>query len=94
MLNFNHRDGEKPVHIALYTLSTCGWCKKTKALLEELGIGYDYIDVDLLSGDEKQQAKEEILKWNEHCSFPTVVIDNTECIVGFKEDKLREAVGK
>ena len=26
----------------LYALSTCQWCHKTKVLLEELGIAFDY----------------------------------------------------
>lgn len=94
MLQLKHQDGETPVRIVLYTLSTCGWCRKTKALLQELGIGYDYIDVDLLQGEERTAAKEEIAKWNENCSFPTMVVNDSECIVGFKEAKVREVVGK
>ncbi len=94
MLNFTHVDGATPAHLVLYTLSTCGWCKKTKALLSELGIGYDYLDVDLLSNEESGEATEEIKKWNPACSFPTIVVNDADCITGFQEDKIRSIAGK
>ena len=94
MLEFKHIDGSEPVKIKLYTLSTCGWCKKTKALLKDLGVGYDYIDVDLLEQDKQYEAREQIKKWNSECSFPTIVVNDSECIVGFKEDKIRSVTGK
>jgi hypothetical protein len=34
-----------------------------------------------------------VRKWNPKGSFPTIVIDDAEAIVGFKEDQLREALG-
>lgn len=94
MVKINHVEGEQPVQVMIYALSTCGWCKKTKAYFSELGVGYDYIDVDTLSEPEKSQIMEEVRKWNPSCSFPTVVIDGKECIVGFQQEKLREAVSK
>lgn len=94
MLNFKRHEGESPAKIVLYTLSTCGWCKKTKSVLDELGVGYDYLDLDLLKGEERTVAKQELAKWNERCSFPTMVINDSECIVGYKEDRLREVLGK
>ena len=78
----------------LYALSTCGWCKKTKALLNELGVEYDYTDVDLLVGEEQDAVVKEIVKYNPSSNFPTLVIDSQKCIVGFKEDDIREALGK
>ena len=87
-------EGEQQGRVMLYTLSTCGWCRKTKNLLSELGIGYDYIDMDALSSDEKLEVRQTVAKWNPACSFPTMVIDDKECIVGFQEEKIRNAVGK
>ena len=84
-----HVEGKKTANIMLYALSTCGWCKKTKALLDELGLSYDYVFVDHLQTNDANLAREEIIKWNPSCSFPTIVIDGKECIVGFQEDKLR-----
>lgn len=91
-MNIEHVDGKDTVKIMLYTLSTCVWCKKTKALLKELGVAYDYIDVDLLNADEEDEVVKEITKFNPNCSFPTMVIDGKKCIVGFKEDEIREAI--
>ena len=47
--------------IIIYALSTCGWCKRTKELLSSLGVEYSYIDVDLLEGDDRRKAADEIL---------------------------------
>ncbi|BDZ70336.1 glutaredoxin family protein [Methanobacterium petrolearium] len=85
-----HVEGQKKGPVVLYALSTCGWCKKTRMLLEEIEAEYDYIYVDLLEGDERQEIIEQVKKWNPQLSFPTLVINNKECIVGFDEDKIRE----
>jgi glutaredoxin-like protein NrdH len=87
-----HVDGKKKGKVMLYALSTCGWCKKTKALLSELGVEYDYTDVDLLQGEEQDKVIKEIMKYNPSCNFPTMVIDDKKCIIGFKEDEIREAL--
>jgi glutaredoxin-like protein NrdH len=88
-----HIDGKKKGKVMLYALSTCGWCKKTKAMLNELGVAYDYTDVDLLQGQEQDKVIKEITKFNPACNFPTMVIDDKKCIIGFKEDEIREALG-
>jgi glutaredoxin len=88
----NHVAGKKKGKIMLYALSTCGWCKKTKALLNELGVEYDYTDVDLLKGDEQAATVKEIIKFNPESNFPTIVINSQKCIVGFKENDIREAL--
>ena len=86
-----HVSGKDKGKITFYGLSTCVWCKKTKALLDELGVAYDFEYVDLLKGDERTKAVNEVKKWNPACSFPTMVI-NGKCIVGFKETEIREAL--
>ena len=45
-----HVPGRNAGKVMLYALSTCVWCNKTKKLLNELGVEYDYTDVDLLGG--------------------------------------------
>jgi glutaredoxin-like protein NrdH len=89
-----HVEGEKKGKIILYALSTCVWCKKTKELLEFLKVDFYYTHVDLLSGKEKEEAMDEIKKWNPRCSFPSLVVGNEQCIVGYDEKKIREAVEK
>ena len=91
-LNFEHVKGVNKGDIKLYALSTCGWCGKTKDLLNYLGVEFNYIYVDLLEGDPRQQAIEVVKKFNKNCSFPTIVINNEKAIVGFKENEITEAL--
>ncbi len=87
-----HVDGGNERNIRLFTLSTCIWCKKTKAFLKDLDIGYDYIDVDLLQGAEREKTLDELKRFNPRCSFPSLVVDDKECVVGYDEEKIREAL--
>ena len=91
-MGLEHVSGKKAGNIVIYALSTCPWCKKTKKLLSDLGVEYYFSDVDLLKDDEKKQAMETVKKWNPSCSFPTLVIDDKKCIVGFKEDEIKKAL--
>jgi glutaredoxin-like protein NrdH len=92
-MEIEHVKGENKGKIMLYALSTCGWCKKTKELLNDIGVEYSYIFVDLLEGNDKDRTMDEVKKRNPRCSFPTVVINDEKCIVGYKEDEIREALG-
>lgn len=87
-----HVPGKKVGHIMLYALSTCPWCQKTKRLLDELGVDYYYEDVDLLEGDERRDVMSDVERWNPGRSFPTMVVNDTRCIIGFKEDEIRSAL--
>ncbi|NPV50011.1 MAG: glutaredoxin family protein [Candidatus Methanofastidiosum sp.] len=91
-LTFEHVNGEKKGDVKLYALSTCVWCGKTKDLLKELGVDFNFVFVDLLQGDTKQYAIDEVKKYNKNCSFPTLVINNDKVIVGFKEAEIKEAL--
>ena len=91
-MNVTHVDGNKAGKVMLYALSTCVWCKRTRALLDDLGVEYDYVYVDLLSRDEEESAMKEITKHNPDGAFPTLVINNSKCIVGYNEDEIREAL--
>lgn len=76
----------------LYTLSTCVHCAATKRFLREHGIEYDYVDVDLLEGQERENIRDEVMKVSGGFRFPTIVIGK-KVMVGFYEDKLKEALG-
>lgn len=77
--------------IKLYTLSTCSHCMRTKRFFNENGIKMEFVDVDLLSGAERERIMTEVRKLNPDCSFPTICIGDT-IIIGFHEDKLKEAL--
>ena len=93
-MKMDHVEGKKRGEVVLYALSTCVWCKKTRALLGELGVDYFYTYVDLLSDADKDRAEKEITKWNPSSSFPTLVIDNKECIIGYNPEEIRKRLGK
>lgn len=88
-----HVAGKNRGIVILYALSTCGWCARTKDLLRELGVEFDYMYVDLLEDKEQDEAMNQVEKWNPSGSFPTLVIDNRKSIVGFREKEIREALG-
>ncbi|MCX9013776.1 MAG: glutaredoxin family protein [Candidatus Methanoperedens sp.] len=75
----------------LYTLSTCVHCKATKNFLKENGIGYDYVDVDMLAGSEREKVISEVMELTGTCRFPTIIVGK-RVILGFREDELREAL--
>ena len=84
-----HIAGKNMGAVMLYALSTCGWCKKTKALLNALEVPYEYIDVDKLSGEDLAAIREEVARFNPQISFPTLVIDDgRQVIIGFKEEEI------
>ncbi|HDQ72801.1 MAG TPA: glutaredoxin family protein [Chloroflexi bacterium] len=86
-----HVSGSKDTHkVAFYGLSTCIWCKKTRDFLESQDVAFDYTYVDLLQGQEKKDAIAQVRCWNSSVSFPTIVIDEQQCVVGFKRDNLKE----
>jgi glutaredoxin-like protein NrdH len=89
-MGIEHVNGKKKGSVMLYALSTCQWCHKTKELLQELGIDFDYQYVDLLEGKDQDKAMDALEKWNPKGSFPTLVIDDRRSIIGFREQEIRE----
>jgi glutaredoxin-like protein NrdH len=79
--------------VRFFALSTCGWCKKTKRFLDAHNVNYEIDYVDLLSGAERDRVLAEMERWNPRRTFPTVVVGDSEVVVGFKEDRLREVLG-
>jgi glutaredoxin-like protein NrdH len=88
-----HVNGEKKGEIFLYTLSTCGWCRKMKTWLNERSLDYSYVDVDLVSPEEEAEVMGQVSHWNPRCNFPTVVVNRSVCLTGYQPEKLREILG-
>jgi len=78
--------------VKIFSLSTCSHCKSTKKLLSDCTVKYDFVDVDLLEGEERRAILEDVKKFNPKCSFPTIIIGDT-VVIGFKEKEIREALG-
>jgi len=89
-MGIEHVSGKNKGTVMLYALSTCGWCKRTKDLLREMGVEFDYAYVDLLEGKDQDEAMNTVERFNPSGSFPTLVINNKKGIIGFKEQEIRE----
>ena len=84
-LPFVKKDGIQGGHdIVIYALSTCGFCKRALAFLDEKGLAYKYIYVDQIPLETKNEVKKILLeRFKEHVSFPFAVIDDSAHLVGF-----------
>ncbi len=91
-MTFQEVEGLKKGRIVLYALSTCMWCRMAKKLLNELGVAYAFVDVDKLEVEDKEQAKQEVKRWNPEGTYPTIVIDEKESIRGYDEAEIRDKV--
>ena len=61
-MEYEHVDGREKGKIVLYALSTCVWCRRTKKLLGELGVAYDFVFIDQKSSEEKELYNAQILR--------------------------------
>ena len=86
-------DTDAAQDIKLYALSTCIHCRNTKKLLTDCHVDYDCVEVDKLSGQEREDIIAEIKQVNPSLSFPTLVIGD-KVIVGFKKDDILKLLGK
>jgi glutaredoxin-like protein NrdH len=82
------------IHVKMYTISTCGFCKAAKAFLHEQGIPFEFVDIDLLDQEEKRRVLREArsITGKDRIAFPTIIIGDT-VIIGFKEYEIRKALG-
>lgn len=78
--------------VKVFALSTCPYCKMTKQYLAENGVTFEHMDVDLLEGDERQKAIDEVKRLSGGTSFPVVEVDG-EVVVGFNKVRLKELLG-
>ena len=68
----------------LYTLSTCPWCRKAKAFLDDKGVDYSYIDYDLADEVVQARIQEEMLARHAG-AFPFAMIGD-DFIVGYNPE--------
>lgn len=76
----------------LYALSTCFHCQRTKKWLTEHNVTFDYVDVDLTTGEERQKLAKEVLTLTGASQFPVVKMGDKH-VVGFNEERLKELLG-
>ena len=92
-MQFSKVSGNKNKHkVTVFALSTCVWCKLTKEFLNENGVEYEFVDVDLLNEEDKSKVHETIANKGGMLSYPTIIVDDNTLITGFRKDKLKEAL--
>ena len=75
--------------VKVFALSTCPYCRMTRAYLDENDVEYDVVEVDLLAGDERSEAIDEVKAISGGTSFPVVLVDE-EVIIGFNKKRMKE----
>lgn len=78
--------------VKAYTLSTCPHCRMTKEFLNDNKVDFEYVDVDLLTGDKRTEVLREVFRLTGAYSFPVVVVGDT-VVVGFNKEKLQKVLG-
>jgi glutaredoxin len=73
----------------VYALSTCPYCKMARKYLEESSVPFDVVEVDLLTGAEREAAVAEVKRLSGGTSFPVIDVDG-EVVVGFNKPKMKE----
>ncbi len=93
-MNVSKVQGTNTKHkVFVYALSTCVWCKMTKQFLQDNGIAFEYIDVDLADEEDKAKIRADIQNKGGTLSYPTTIIDDKTVVTGFRKDQLKEALG-
>jgi glutaredoxin-like protein NrdH len=93
-MNISKVSGKNTKHrVLVYALSTCVWCKMTKNFLKDMGVEFEYVDVDLCTEEEKDKIRQEIQKKGGSLIYPTTIIDDKTVVAGFRKDQLKEFLG-
>ena len=71
--------------VELYTMSTCPWCKKAKAFLDDRKVVYTYVDFDLADEVMQTRIQEEMLARNAS-AFPFAKFGEGDFIVGYNPE--------
>lgn len=76
----------------VYALSTCPYCKGARAYLTEKGVEFDVIEVDFLTGAERETVLAEVKRVSGGMSFPVIVAGDA-VVVGFDRARIDELLG-
>jgi len=82
---FTHVEGiKKEKSLKLFSLTTCGFCRRAKAYLDTQGFDYEMVYADELDVEVKTRIKDEFKKrFDSAMHFPTLIINEEEYMVGF-----------
>jgi glutaredoxin len=83
---------EQSIKVELYTLSTCPWCKKSLAWLDDKHVAYKYVDYDLADEGMQAHIQEEMLARGAS-AFPFAEFGEADFIVGYNPDAYARLLG-
>ena len=93
-MQYQKVSGKNTQHkVTLYALSTCVWCRLTKQFLNESGVAYEFVDVDLLNDEDKDKAHAAITSKGGMLTYPTTIVDDKILVTGYRKDQLKEVLG-
>jgi len=78
--------GKIPAELKLYALSDCDHCRQGMTLLDDLGIPYRYLHVDLLPPETRIRMKKQLTyRYQTSLAFPMLELPGEDFIFGFEE---------
>ena len=92
MVPFNHVDGKDCGKVTFYGLSTCVWCRRRAISSTSWGWPTSTCMSTSCRRHEQEKAMAEVRRWNPNESFPVLVFNESACVLGFDEQKIRAAV--
>jgi len=95
-LDFTYEEGDTRFEdVTVFALSTCGFCRMALNFLRDNSIKFRYVYIDELEPGVKQELKDYLKKkYKKRLSFPFLVIDQSEVIVGFIDQEWEETFRK
>lgn len=92
---FKTVEGSRKDHtIQLLGLSTCGFCKRGIAFLDEHNIEYEFVFVDKIPPKEKKAIVDEFReKFGTRLHYPTIIIDGERYEMGFVRPTWEKELG-
>jgi len=72
--------------LTVYTLPTCGYCKKVKEFFDKEKVSYEEIDIS-----ESPEAQEKIAELTGQIGVP-VIVAGKEIVIGYDLPKLRKLI--
>ncbi|WP_460050816.1 glutaredoxin family protein [Spirochaeta dissipatitropha] len=77
--------------LEIYALSTCAFCRTAMKFLQKHDLSFSYIYLDELDPEVKRAVKADLKERFQNIPiFPILVIDDSEAVSGFNEDKWKK----
>ena len=82
---FTFVQGKAPKEpLTLFALSTCGFCRRAIAFLDELGVEYRYVHMDKISRGQQDVIRTYVkAKYKIAVSFPFLCVGDKDFLTGF-----------